>query len=817
MVPMDVKYAIRSILRAPFFTAAVIVLLAFGLGANAVIFTAVDTLLLRPLPVTKPEQLFHLGIRYSPTIVSFDSPYFYGSMTQSRTQSFSTVFGTWPWDTTLISGKHSENVSAETVSGNYFSSLGLSPATGRLLTSADESSDAQVAVLSSRLAQRLFPTGEAVGSTIRLHGTPFTVVGVVDGFSGVDLDRRTDAWVTKSALKQWFSQADTQRSPTHLLMRLKEGVSRERAEAELRASYPSIVEADYATRTKTTRADVDREKSREISLESVERGTSRLRKTFVTAATALMGAVGLLLILVCLNVGGLMLARAETQLRDTTIRLSLGATRWETLRRIFLEVFFVSIGGALGGWLIAIWCSPLLLRLLPQRIPLAIDFSPNIRVLIFTSTACVLTTLLLSMLPAWWSLRVDPSVLLSRSGSGRVSGRKIGRTLVACQVALSTVLLLGGLTLVRTLEIMRQQDPGFRRQNLVVMKVNPGISGVHSEKLPETFDEIVRRAETIPGVEQVSLAELGVMRGIGMVASVGPAGKRSAVEDALKTSMNMVSASHLSNAGIRLIQGRNLQLSDEELRPNPVIVSEGFARRFFPEGNAIGQTIGIASPGEIIPPSNQIVGIVSDTKYRSMREVPPPTIYVYLNKEKIRSSNGLLLHVTTHSDPGGIIQQLQTMLREIGPGLIASDVATMEQEIETSLWQERLLATLASLFATSAAILAGLGLFGMLAYAVSQRTREIGIRMAIGATIRRIFELIVRDAATSVFPRFLAGIALYFLVSRGLMSLLYGVQPWNTFSVAIASACVLTVAALATLVPALRAISVQPSVALKEE
>lgn len=643
-----------------------------------------------------------------------------------------------PWDTALISGKHSENVSAETVSGNYFSSLGLSPATGRLLTPADESSDAQVAVLSGRLAQRLFPDGQAVGSTIRLHGIPFTVVGVIDGFSGLDLDRRTDAWVTKSAPKQWFSQADTQRSPTHLLMRLKEGVSRERAATELRTLYPSIVEIDYATRTKITRADVDREKSREISLESVERGTSRLRKTFVTAATALMGAVGLLLILVCLNVGGLMLARAETQLRDTAIRLSLGATRWEILRRIFLEVLFVSIGGAFGGWLIAVWCSPLLLHLLPQRSPLAVDFSPNIRVLIFTSATCVLTTLLLSLLLAWWSLRVDPSVLLSRSGSGRVSGRKIGRTLVACQVALSTVLLLGGLTLVRTLEIMRQQDPGFRRQNLVVMNVNPEMAGVEREKISETFDEIVRRAESIPGVEQVSLAELGVMRGIGRVASVGPEGTRVTPQDALQTSMNVISASHLSNVGMRLIDGRNFQPGDETPRPKPVLVNESFARRFFPAGNAIGQTIGIASLGEIIPPWNQIVGIVSDAKYRSMREVPPPTTYSFLGREALQSSGGLLLHVTTHSDPGGIIQQLQTMPREIGPGLIASNVATMEQEIETSLWQERLLAMLASLFATSAAILAGLGLFGMLAYAVSQRTREIGIRMAIGATIRRI-------------------------------------------------------------------------------
>lgn len=813
----DLKQAFRSIRRAPFVSAAIVVLLAIGLGANTLIFAAVDALLLRPLPVAKPEQLVHSGIRHSPTLVNFEHHYFYGAMIQERARSFSVAFGTWPWDTILTSGKHSENVAAETVSGDYFPSFGLVPQTGRLLTPEDERADAQVAVLNDELARRLFPEGQAIGSTIRLQGASFTIVGTLSGFSGPDLDRKTDVWVTMSALKPWFSMSDNRRSAAHLFMRLKDGVRIETAESELRTIYPSIVETDYAGRPNANQADIDREKSRKISLESAERGSSRLRKTFVTAAIALMGAVGLVLVLVCLNVGSLLVARAETQLRDTAIRLSLGATRWGVVRRILIEVLLVSIAGAIGGWLIAIWCSPFLLALLPQRKPLSIDLTPDFRVLVFASVACVLTALLLALLPAWRSVRTDPNILLARSGSGRVSGRRIGRTLVACQVGLSTILLMGGLTLVRTLEIMREQDPGFRRKNLIVMNLNPGMAGVVREKLPETFDEIVRRAESISGVEAVSIAERGLMRGIGMVATVGPSGRRATFEDALNASMNMVSLNHFANLNMRVTQGREFLSSDDTVRPRPVIVSESFARRFFPDGNAIGQTIGIASTGEIIPPANQIVGIASDAKYRSMREVPPPTIYGLLSREGLKSSNGMVLHVTTHSDPVGVIQRLQETLREVGPGLLATDIATMNQEIETSLWQERLLATLASLFAIVAAVLAGLGLFGMLAYVVSQRTREIGIRVAIGATIRHVTRLVVHDAALSVIPGFVGGIATYILVAHAIKALFYGVSPWNALAVAFASAVILSIAMIATFFPALRAISIQPSEALKDE
>ncbi|MGA7415521.1 MAG: FtsX-like permease family protein, partial [Bryobacteraceae bacterium] len=248
----------------------------------------------------------------------------------------------------------------------------------------------------------------------------------------------------------------------------------------------------------------------------------------------------------------------------------------------------------------------------------------------------------------------------------------------------------------------------------------------------------------------------------------------------------------------------------------PAVVSRSFAQQFFPGADALGRTFGIATPGEVAPASHEIVGVVADSRYRTMRE-SPPTFYDLLDEETIKFSDGMALHISTHGDPGPVIQKLRVVLGSIGSGLVPTDVATMDQEIETSLWQERLLATLASTFAILAAVLAGLGLFGMLAYAVSRRTREIGIRVAVGATIRPIAVLVIRDAASSVVPGVLLGAAIYAASSRAIAALLYGVSPWDVISIASAAAGVAAVSAVATFFPAMRAISVQPSQALRDE
>jgi ABC-type antimicrobial peptide transport system permease subunit len=301
---IDLRHAFRSIIRTPLFTAAVVVLLALGLGANTLIFTAVDALLLRPLPVAKPEQLVRLGVRMSSTHISYDHHYLYCSLLRESARSFSDVFASWPLEMALTSADHSESITGETVSGNYFAVLGLTPAEGRLLTPEDEHSDAPVAVLSDGLSKRLFAGRSAIGSTIRLRGNQFTVVGVLNpGFSGTNLETRTDVWVTMSAGKLWFTNQDNRRAASYLFMRLREGVRQADAETEVRAIFPAMVETDYASRTSATQKDIDMEKRRIPSLDSAARGVSTMRKTFSGAVGALMGAVAALLLLVCANIG----------------------------------------------------------------------------------------------------------------------------------------------------------------------------------------------------------------------------------------------------------------------------------------------------------------------------------------------------------------------------------------------------------------------------------------------------------------------------------------------------------------------------------
>jgi predicted permease len=816
MLAADFRQALRSIARTPLFAAIVVVLLALGIGANTLIFTAVDALLLRPLAVANPQQLVRLGVQASPSHVSYEHWYVYRRVLSERAKSFSDVFATWALEMALDAGNRMESITGETVSGNYFTALGLKPAQGRLLSPEDEQHDAPVAVLSYSFWRRAFGGRDPIGKVIRLRGSAFTVVGVLaPGFNGPDLEKRTDVWVTMSAENLWLSKPDSSGAECEVFLRIRDGVPLTQAEAEVRTLYPAMVDAEYEGQPAASAKAIAIWKARRVLLTPAGRGVSALRKNFSGAALVLMGAGVALLLLVCANVGGLIAAGGEAHRQEIAIRLSLGASRWSIVRRTWIEALVLALGGAAGGWAVAYWCGPMLLRFLPQRRPLGIQLIPDLRVLVFAALACVVTALLVSALPAWNAARTNPNGLVTRSGN-RVARPRISRGFVAFQVAISTVLLTGGVSLVRSLNELRDQDPGFRRHNLIVMTVNPRMAGVKSAQIPQVFDELVRRTEAVPGVETVSLANSALMRGIGLKTTAGPTGAQMTFADALNTSVNNVSLRYFDNLNIRILEGRGFRQGDDTAKPQPSVVNESFAREFFPGVNALGRTFGGGAPGGVMDASHEVVGIVNDTKYRSMRE-SPPTFYDLLNPEDIQFSDGLVLNASTHGNPGPVIQRLRAVLGSIGTGLVPTDVATMEQEIETSLWQERLLAALASTFATLAAVLAGLGLFGMLAYAVSRRTREIGIRVAVGATVRRIAGLVIRDAAWSVVPGVLIGVVIYALCSRAMASLLFGITPWNLLSVGGAVAGVALVSVVATFFPAMRASTLQPSQALRDE
>jgi predicted permease len=460
-----------------------------------------------------------------------------------------------------------------------------------------------------------------------------------------------------------------------------------------------------------------REQAMQPVLTSAECGVSTLSRQFSGAVAAVMGGVAALLLLVCGNLGGLMLARAESHTREVAIRLSLGASRWSILRRTLTEAVLLSCAGATAGLWMARSCGPWLLGFLPARRPLGIDLVPDLRVGAFAAAICVLSAASMSIFPAVHIFREDLGGVMGRQ-SGRASHPRL--RLVAFQVGLATLLMTGGFALVRTLHAIQVQDPGFRRENLVIMTLNPRMAGVKPASIPAVFDEVMRRARALPGVEAVSLAQRALMRGIGFKGTAGRAGSRIAFADLPNVSLNGVSLDHFANLRMRITRGRPFEAADNRGKPRPAIVSESFARQFYPGMDPIGQTFGMGGIGAVILPDRRIVGVVNDTKYRSMREIPPPTVYGLLNDDAF-SFEGMVLHVSVRGNPASTIATLTGMLRGVGPGLAPTDVATMEQEIDTSLWQERLLAALSSILALVSTVLAGLGLFGMLAYSVSRR------------------------------------------------------------------------------------------------
>ena len=422
MVALEIRQAIRSLWRAPLFASVVVLLLALGIGSNAPIFTAVDALLLRPLPVPHPEQIVRLGIRRSPTHTSYEHPYVYAQVLREGAHAFSDVFASGPMEMALASGNRVESITGNIASGNYFSTLGLRPALGRLFTSADEEGHASVAVLSYGFWKRAFAGREdVIGTNINLRGASFTVVGVLQpGFVDLDLENRPDVWVPISAWTLLTGEADIRHACAQLFMRLRGGVSIAQGEAEVRSLYPEMIAADLAGSPGETADSMSREKAMQPVLTSAERGVSTLRKQFSGAVTAVMGGVAALLLLVCGNLGGLMLARAESHTREVAIRLSLGASRWSILRRTLTEAMLLSCAGATAGLWIARSCGPWLLGFLPARRPLGIELTPDLRVVALAAAICVLSAALMSILPAVHIFRADLGGVMGRQ-SGRAS------------------------------------------------------------------------------------------------------------------------------------------------------------------------------------------------------------------------------------------------------------------------------------------------------------------------------------------------------------------------------------------------------------
>lgn len=823
----DCRFGLRLLAKSPAFATAAVLLLAVGISANTLIFSVVDALLLRPLPVVNPENLVRVVEVHPNDFVTWDFPYNFCDHVASGDADFSEAICQGEGDVAFSDGAATERVRVHFVSPNFFTSLGVPAYLGRVLTAEDERTRAQNAVLSySFWRERMHGDASVAGRKIILGGRPFTIVGVSpEPFNGLAIDTSPDLRVPASAdrlLIQPSAEMNQTARPVfaQIFARLRNGVPFERANADLDALLHKVflTEADRIFRQQT--ASSDRIRS-DLRLESIANGVSTLRAQFSRSLKFLMAGVALLLLLACANVAGLLLARAAGRNQEMGVRLALGASPGRLVRQLLTEGLLLSFIGGTAGMLLTTACLPLLVRTLPALRdrgavlqPLAVHIHIDLRVLAFAIGSTALTAILFALSPALRCARADVTSALR---GVRTTTRRLmtGNLMVMAQVAVCTVLLMAATLLGGTLHRMRAINPGFDADRVVTFTIDPNMRHYAPAQSRAFSKNLLEEARAIRGVRDASIASRALMRGTGVKATFGAAGSRIIATDFLNSSLNNVTPGYFETMGMRLLAGRTFTSFDaNQAKPHRVIVNQAFARHFFPGRNPLGERFGFPGPGGLATADNQIIGVVSDAKYRSLREPVPPTVY---NPAVDGFDSAFVLHVRTQARPEMLIEPVRQLLRSLDPEMPVIEMHTLRDEVEASLWQESLVARLSATFGAIAVLLVSIGLYGALDYAVRSRTHEIGVRLALGAQPARILRLFSLQAFLISAGGAILGLGVHAIISTYLRKLLYDLHAWEPGAVAIVLSLVGAIAIIATAPAAYRAVRVDPASTLRCE
>jgi predicted permease len=819
----DVRFALRRLGKSPGFTVVGVVLLAIGIGAAVLILSAVDAVLWRPLPVRRAEELVRLVQRIPRIGTSSTFHYSFYKALREQSTMLSAVFGEAPIDVAMNQPTPAEQVRVHLSTPEFFDVLGVPALFGRTLTEIDAKADSGTppAVLSYGFWRRRFNGNpQAVGRTIVLHGHPFVIVGVMPGsFNGISVDTSPDVRVPLNMFRLLWTDPqpfDIEEARLDLGGRLKPGTTRAEARVETLAIWRAAVEP-YSKGQLRGRGVFDQLQSG-MDLDSLERGISLLRERYAGALQLLLASVGLLLVMVSANVTGLLLTRTAGRREEIALRQALGATRVRLTREMLTETFLLTGLGAACGVLLAFSLTRWLPRALPplrdivtRRLAVSVDFGPDWRVLLFALGVTALTALVSGVAPAMAVSRTSvDGILRGTRSSGAWRGRQM---VVIFQIAICTVLLIGAGLLVRTFDRLHSLDAGFDRDRVVTFTVDPPLSGYTPSQEQALLSALTERVRGLPGVVSVAVAGRGVMRGRGVAMTAARVGQQPSTADFLGTNLNVVSPEYFATMGIRLVAGRDFTRADDpDTKPAKVVVSEAFVRRFFPNIQPLGQRFGAGPPERVVGPMFEILGVVSDAKYRSMREPMMPTVY-RLSHE----FDSFVMHVRTGARPESIIHSVRQALAALDPALPFIEISTLAEDVDASTAGERIVATLASIFGTIASLVTAVGLYGLLAYVVTQRRREIGIRMALGATAVDIGVLVGQHALAMVAGGLVLGLGAAAATAHWIRSLLYGVAPSDFGSLAVAALFVILVAAAAVAIPVARATNVEPAAALRQE
>jgi predicted permease len=690
--------------------------------------------------------------------------------------------------------------------------LGVRAVLGRTLEAVDEhnASTGIPVVLGYRFWKHSFSgSGSVIGEQLVVQGRPFTIVGVMpESFYGMSLDTVPDLWIPVSAQPLLSSKSLTDAQPDRhfgIVARLKRGVPASDAQAEFANLFQEL-----------KRQAGDNDVKRTGQMVPVEQGSFALRDQFARALTLLLWGLVLLLAMVAASVAGVLVVRQLRRERDNAIRIALGASRARIIRRVFRESLLLGVVGAAGGLAVAYLSASLFRRLLPRGAHgLPISLTPDLRTCLITVALAVTLSIVFGVLPAWTSSKADPQQAL-RGGSATGKTGVLSRAILMVQTAGAFVLLASAGLLIHTFYVLQHTNPGFDAEHLVAFAVDPGIRG--QMPVAASFpQELERRIAVLPGVRGASLVSAPLMQRLGMKTTVAQPGQKISADSFLNTSFDNVSESFFNTMGMSVVAGRSFSSADiHRDGPVPTVVNEAFAHFLFPDQDPVGKTFGAGPPGEIAKPASVIVGVASDSKYRSLREAYLPIYYQPIEK-RVDWTNRFYLYVRTYGEPSSVIQQANHVLASLEPQLPFSSVITMPQQLSDSLWQERLLSVLAGLFSGISVLIAAIGLYGLLAYDVGQRRREFGIRCALGAQRSAVLTLLVKEMARILVPGILLGAVACVFLTRTIKSLLYGITAFDPVSSAAALGVVLLLAAISAFGPLRSAMQVEPARVLREE